>query len=168
MRIQDVIGRLGCRMELMFSDDRRLIRSTTYNLMRGGEKVFHEAFDPSKPAVINNSLIPAEWINVPLEWGKTMTREYKIKRQIGPASFLKTVRLTFEPVLLSGILNENMVTSALMDDLNDRRLLLVRLENVIGDGGEEIIFLQLWAEGIPFWIYEKTSSRQSWLLSAKY
>lgn len=162
--VKDRSGKTPFRQELFFNSSDSLVRVDSFNIVRNRELVFTRSFDPEMPAVLEDSIIPSNWINVPLPW-HTEPVVFSIKKSVGKhASFATRMRLSGQTIDPQQALMLNMITEELIDKIAGENLLLVIFEKINRKGEPEEILRQLWSSNIPFWLYEATATRKSWYI----
>ena len=162
--VRDVNGRAGFRAGLLYDRNGCLIRADCFNKMGDRELKVTRSFDAEKPAILEDSLVPGDWLNVPLPWDGNV-ETFSVTRKVGEvASFVRSIRLSGKRLPVSEAVSRGMVPEATAAGLPSGELLLVVCEKLDGKEEGREILRQLWSSGLPFWLYESTPSRESWFV----
>ncbi len=162
--VKDVSNRIGYKSTLVFDKNRRLIQAEIIHNVRKKEKKITRHFDSNKPALMTNSIIPGSWINQPLPWDG-VSKSYIVNRKVGKfTTFAITLQIVSEIIDMETAKERAMLPNDASDILKDKSLLLVSIKKILPDGTKEDQLQQLWSSDMPFWLYEATSIRKSWLL----
>ena len=163
LSVQDVHERVGFRAELTFDRSHALVTAEYFSQIRDKEIKINRSFDPESPAVLEDSLIPCDWINVPLPWNGE-SRHFYVKKKVGKSAFAANIRMTGEKIDVHEAVDRKMISTEVKNRLSSKDLLLIRLEKIGKNGEEKEILRQLWSTDVPFWLYEATPFRQSWYI----
>ena len=160
--VKDRVGKTGFRQELFFNADDALVRVASFRRIRNREIKQTESFDPHMPALLEDSIVPSDWINAPLPWDGEPV-EFIVKKEVGRlASFATHIRMSGQVMTPQQAEEEEMISSGLMSQVDLGTLLLVKIEKIDQEGKAREILKQLWPSNMSFWLYEATSTRESW------
>ena len=164
LEVKDSDERVGSWGELHFDRENKLTRFVGFRIVR--EKVVEDVFtfDPRKPAVVQQSLIPGSWLNVEVPFHfNSASKKYSVKGAISPARFVTHLRLQEREIGIAeahelGLLNETNRAAA-----KGKSLYLVEIFRSRGKtASAEPVLRQLWSESGTFWLYEEQGTRRSW------
>ena len=160
--VKDRDGKTGFRQELFFNSDDALIRVDSFRQIRNREIKQIESYDPHMPALLEDSIVPSDWINAPLPWDGEPV-EFIVKKEVGRlASFATRIRMSGQVMTPQQAEEEEMISSGLMSQVDLGTLLLVKIEKIDQEGKAREILKQLWSSNMPFWLHEATPTRKSW------
>ncbi|HDS15421.1 MAG TPA: hypothetical protein ENN66_02150 [Proteobacteria bacterium] len=165
--VRDVRGSRAIRADLWYDSDRRLVRVDCYRQVRGREEKVATTYAAAQPVLLNQTLIPGDWLNRPLPFvAQEGRREYQLQEQVKDTVFASHLRIEEERIssaaaTAAGMLGrQNQVAAAGPD------LYLVTVTRLMGTSTEVPVLRQLWASGDSFWLYEEKAGRCSWRGSA--
>lgn len=130
-----------------------------------GSRVFVQ----DTPALSLHKTMPLDWLNMDLPC-QSFEKKFRVVEQVAGFSFARQVKVRAKQVTLSDLRQQGYVSPALgqASALPDQALWVDVLQ-LSGPGQgtveEKVLFSQVWIKGCPFWIYEQTPFRQSWLES---
>ncbi len=161
VEVRDENQRLGSRAVLRLSLEQRLLEATIYNQVRGRERELRRTFAADKPALVQEALMPVNWLNVGLSWAGMEPREVTVKRMVGRTGFSTRLRLEAAPITIKEALAAGMLLPESENHLAGQPLLVVKISNMVTG---EVVCRQLWAESVSVWLYEQAGDRTSWYL----
>lgn len=162
--VRDAHERVGFRAELTFDRSHALVTAEYFSRIRNKEIKINRFFDPESLALLEDSLIPCDWINAPLPLDGE-SRHFSIKKKVGKsASFAANIRMTGESIDIHEAEDRKMISTEVKNRLSSKDLMLVRIEKIDKNGVGQEILRQLWSTDVPFWLYEATPFRQSWYI----
>ncbi|MFH0813667.1 MAG: hypothetical protein V2A69_12645, partial [Pseudomonadota bacterium] len=85
-------------------------------------------------------------------------KKVTIKKKTGGAVFSYQAEREITGVSFAQALQDEMIPEAMKNDVSGKALKLITVKK-----NDQFTVKQLWAEGIPWWIYEETPYRKSWL-----
>lgn len=163
--VSDYDHRLQCRAELRYNESGSLVWVNSCRIIRDKEVCRVKNYEPQKPALLNQTLIPGDCLNLkPQNLVDGDWEEYtQVRESVGAASFIdyltvKKESVTFEQAQAIGMLNQKNEHFAKTENLYT--LSLLRGEK----SQSELVLRQLWATGAHFWLYEEKDGRRSWYL----
>jgi hypothetical protein len=163
--VSDFDGRVQSRAELYFDRNHALVQVDCYRQRRGQEIVEARIYDIKAPAIMNQSLVPGDWLNRELPFiVREKANEYLVKEKVGAAVFSSHLLVTEESINWAEAQAAGMIGSDNHDLVaSDRPLRLVTVSKIIDARTKAIPLLrQLWAVGDSFWLYEEKDGRHSW------
>lgn len=153
------------RAELFFNNAGKMLRADSIRVRRGAEKCFTQLNDPAKPALVEQTVIPADWLNrMPRQFPEPGVFEFSLKKKIGSTDFsarfeLQETVISFAEALAAGMISDTNRSLAQGEEL--RQITVVRK---LGERTEPFL-RQLWTVGGDFWLYEEKKERRSWRIS---
>ncbi|NCC25694.1 MAG: hypothetical protein EOM25_10950 [Deltaproteobacteria bacterium] len=145
----------------LYPDDRGRLREAQVVLaVRGKDRVLNFSFDPEKPALVPDSLPPADFLNVLLDSGD-WPREYSVREEVAGVAFASTLRLIREELTLDQAMDEGFIRAEDTRRFDDQMFWVYRVINVSAGPEEEEILMQVWPKNGSFWIFEAAPHRSS-------
>jgi len=162
--VTDLEGRVQSRAELYYDLNDALAQADCYRQRRGEELVDARVYDVTVPVIINQSLVPGDWLNREQPFAaRKKADEYLIKEQIGTTVFSSRILVTEESVSYSEALAAGMIGSDNQGLVQGKTLRLVTVSKLMRTEAElSPLMRQLWAVGDSFWLYEEKAGRRSW------
>lgn len=153
------------RAELFYDSQECLERAVCIRFQQGAEIEEAVSFDPLKPALIKQTIIPVDWLNI--SWEKIVAGdigEFIVKERVGNSQFsthlkVSTIKLSRTEAEAQGMLLEYNRKLA-----GGVGLRLVEVAQILGPNSK-IILRQLWGDAQEFWLYEEKEGRRSWRLA---
>ncbi len=167
--IVDIDQKVGCRAELYFSESQKLEQADCFRWIEGAEVCSANRYDIKKPALLNATIIPGDWLNRSLPFVYQPDKQKVVLyEQIGTtrfSSFLKVQdrKISREEALAQGMLREDLQAGLAVAG----QLYLVEISRTSNDGNQDLLLQQLWFAGDNFWLYESKAGRQSWRVLRK-
>ena len=166
--VSDSSNRLLCRIEMRYNENSLLVGAESCRIIRGKEVCLEKEYEAKTPALLNQTLIPGDWLNLdPQDLAAgDWVQSRKVKDRVGNTSFvdyltIKKKAVTLEQALVSGMLNRENRQFA-----ENKRLYTLSLSRGEGENSQPIL-RQLWAKDAKFWLYEEKDGRRSWYLGRK-
>jgi len=168
--VEDLDQKVGCRAELYFNSVLALEQADCFRWVNGEEICSANQYDPVKPVLLADTIIPGDWLNRPLPFVYEATkRESVIYEQIGTAKFVTYMTIYDRHIGRDEAVAEGMIRSDLQPDLDASvKLYLVEITRNSGNHNPpELLLRQLWVAGDDFWVYEAKAGRSSWRVLKK-
>ncbi len=162
--VTDLEGRVQSRAELYYDQNHELAQVDCYRQRRGEEIVDAQVYDVTAPVIIDQSLVPGDWLNREQPFAaQGNAQEYLIKEKIGTTVFSSRILVTEASVSLPEALAAGMIRSDNQGLAQGQLLRLVTVSKLMGTETElSPLMRQLWAVGDSFWLYEEKAGRRSW------
>ena len=166
IEVRDRDQKMGCRVELYYNDCQALVQADVYREVRGREVCDARQYLAGKPALLNHTIIPGDWLNRPLPFiAESKKRVYVVYEQIGTARFADYLEVQEKPISFAQALADGMLRVDRQDGLSEpEKLYLVEVRRGRRGEYQELILQQLWVEGDQFWLFEAKNGRRSWRL----
>lgn len=162
MAVSDVNGRVKARAEFYYDQGNNLLQADCYRHVRGEEICDARIYDLSAPAIINQTLIPGDWLSCEQPFVvNEESREYLVNHKIGITGFSSHLRVQEQEVSMQEALDSGMIGDDNRLSGEGKHLRLLTVVRIMGSR-EEILMRQLWAVGGNFWLYEEKGARCSW------
>ena len=113
----------------------------------------------------SEKLVLSEGFPVPYDFlapGDMSLRKVKIKKEAGGAVFSYQVEREIKEFSGEQAVQDGLVKGGVQSLVRGKSFKWI----VVKKGGETLV-RQLWAEGLPWWVYEETPFRKSWLVEVK-
>ncbi len=163
VEVTDLNGRVKTRAELYFDQENALSQADCYRQRRGEEICDARIYDSSVPVLLNQSLVPGDWLNRGLPFVPQVDSvEYLIKTKIGTTGFSLHVLITDAMLDVAEARTMGMINSDNEALLHGQKLYLVTVRKVLGSNMDSVLLRQLWVSGDNFWIFEEKGGRRSW------
>ncbi|ACN16084.1 hypothetical protein HRM2_30010 [Desulforapulum autotrophicum HRM2] len=159
--VADASGVVDTSARLVLSGENVMISASVST--RVGKKILKKEGQclPGQPVVMENTLIPCNWINTVLS-DYDQEKVFNITRKVGDyASFIDTYRMRLESVTMEEAVDSGMILPEDSALLNQAEFVVVELKKVNPNGETTDVFTQLWSTTLPFWLYESTPFRVS-------
>jgi hypothetical protein len=165
--VKDYNARVQCRAELYYDQNNNLVQVDCYRQGREEEVCDAVNYDAVSPAIVNQSLVPGDWLNRELPFApQNKACEYLVKEKIGVTIFSSHIKVVDEVVTLAEARALGMIKADNENLVQGQQLYLVSVKKV--EGLELVpVMQQLWAAGDRFWLYEEKDGRRSWRCQQK-
>jgi hypothetical protein len=160
LKVKDKNEAVGTTVFLYLDGRNRLKKAQVILAVRGKDRVLDFPFDPTKPALVPDSLPPADFLNVIREPGD-WPREYTVREEVAGAVFASTLRVSREKVSLDQAVDLGCVRPQDAGRFQDQTFWIYRVMNISAGPEEEEVLMQVWPQGGEFWIFEATPYRSS-------
>ena len=169
IEVEDQEQKVGCRAELYLSPARRLEQADCFRWVNRQEVCGANQYDPQKPALINATIIPGDWLNRELPFAPLPKKQkVVIYEQIGTSRFATYLEIQDRSISRAEARSQGLIRDDLQAGLSGSGdLYLVEVARDNGSGQPEIILRQLWLTGDSFWLYEAKGGRRSWRVLEK-
>ena len=167
--VTDLNERVKTRAELFYNQENVLLQVDCYRHRRGQEICDARLYDAGAPVIMNQSLIPGDWLNRQQPFAvREEASEYIVKERVGITVFSSHLLVTEKEIGLAEARSSGMIESDNEALGRDKKLRLVTVSKVMGADEERILLMrQLWAVGDSFWLYEEKAGRRSWRCERK-
>ena len=166
--VSDVSNSLQCRIKLRYNENGSLVWVKSCRIIRGRENCLEKYYESKVPALLNQTLIPGDCLNMDPQdlaagdWVKSC----KIEDQIGGTSFVDYLKIKKETVTLEQALTGGMLNQQNKQFAENKRLYILSLSRgEVENSG--LVLRQLWAQDAKFWLYEEKDGRCSWYLGSR-
>lgn len=166
--VTDLNQRVRTRAELYYNQNNALSQVDCYRQLRGEEICDARLYDTGAPVLINQSLVPGDWLNRELPFvPRPEVGEYVVKEMIGTTGFSSRLLVQEREMALSEARSNGMIGSDNEALLQKQGLYLVTVRKIIESRPDTVLLRQLWAVGDNFWLYEEKEGRRSWRCQQK-
>ncbi|MEA3331986.1 MAG: hypothetical protein U9Q58_00105 [Pseudomonadota bacterium] len=163
--VHDRENNVRCRAELFFVSEGVLEQADCYREVCGQEICDARRYNVKDPVIMNQTLIPGDWLNgvSPFVLNDEI-RQCVVRVLVGTTTFATHLKIrqkiiSYDEAVMGGMIRVDL--QAHFEKKNNLRLVsVVRLNGAL----EELEFVQLWAEGADFWLFESKKGRRSWCL----
>ncbi len=168
-KVQDSNEVVRCRAEFYFNVSGALEQADCYRKVQKDEICDARQYVVSRPALLNQTLIPGDWLNRSLpfvfEAGK---RDMVLYEQIGTSRFANYIEIQDRRISRDEAFAKGLLRADLQFDLPaSAELGLVEVRRVVDGDASDLLLQQLWLAGDNFWLYESKSGRRSWRVLQK-
>ncbi len=169
VEIEDLDQKVGCRAELYFSSNHVLEQADCFRWVKGAEVCSANQYDTKKPALLNATIIPGDWLNRPLPFvHQANKRKVVLYEQIGTSRFANYLivqdrQISRQEALAQGMIRDDLQTGLAVAG----QLYLVEISRAGNGASQDLLLQQLWRVGDNFWLYESKAGRSSWRLLQK-
>jgi hypothetical protein len=169
IEIEDLDQVVGCRAELYFSSNQVLEQADCFRWVKGAEVCSANQYDTKKPALLNASIIPGDWLNRPLPFVyQANKRKVVLYEQIGTSRFanyliIQDRQISWQEALAQGMIRDDLQAGLAGAD----QFYLVEVSRAGNGAKPDLLLQQLWLAGDNFWLYESKAGRRSWRLLQK-
>ena len=169
IEVEDQEQKVGCRAELYLNPARRLEQADCFRWVNRQEVCSAGQYDKHKPALLNATIIPGDWLNrelpfIPLE----KERKTVVYEQIGTSRFATYLEIRDQLLSRAEARSRGLIRDDLQVNLPESgNLYLVEVLRDNGRGQPEVLLQQLWLTGDRFWLYEAKGGRRSWRVLGK-
>lgn len=163
--IEDLDQKVGCRSELFYGPSHRLEQADCFRWVKGAEVCSANQYDAKKPALLNATIIPGDWLNRSLPFAyEANKRDVVIYEQVGTTRFANYLEIQDREISRAEAFSEGMIRDDLQAGIAVAgRLYLVEVRRAGGSGdNNDLLLQQLWRSGDNFWLYESKAGRRSW------
>jgi len=169
VEIEDIDHKVGCRAELYFSKSQKLEQADCFRWVKDAEICSANRYDIKKPALLNATIIPGDWLNRSLPFVyQSAKRKDVLYEQVGTTRFANYLEVQDRKISREEALAQGMIRADLQPGLTaGGQLYLVAISRA-GDGAnQDLLLQQLWLAGDNFWLYESKAGRRSWRVLPK-
>jgi len=161
--VTDLNGRVKTRAELYYNQENALFQADCYRQRRGEEVCDARIYDSSAPVLLDQSLVPGDWLNRSLPFvPQAGTSEFLVKTKIGTTGFSSHLLVTDTKLGLAEARTSGMINTVNETLARGQKLCLVTVRRVAGSNPDAVLLRQLWVPGDNFWIFEEKGGRRSW------
>ncbi len=118
--------------------------------------------DPLKPALINQTIIPVDWLQI--SGDGNLSNKFVLREKIGGKTFSYHLQIKEKKISFSEAEAEGMLTKDDFYLAGAPELRLLTVERDFGDYKKEVL-RQLVGDSEGFWFFEEKGTRRSWRLS---
>lgn len=163
--VDDDAQRLGLSAVMTFNHAFALVQLVRDNQMGNKRYRLQRTFDVEKPAIVEDALVPCNWLNRPAPWNFLAPQEYSTTETVSEKNrFVTRIRVVSEPILAADAVARGMMTADMATALSTERLTMVTVAKLKPGRPAQIIVRQLWAPDHFFWLFEETPSRRSYFM----
>ena len=161
--VTDLDQRVRTRAELYYNRQGALSQADCYRQRRGEEICDARLYDTGAPVLINQSLVPGDWLNHELPFvPRAEVGEYSVKEMIGITGFSSRLLVQEQEMGLAKARSAGMIGSDNEALVGNQNPYLITVSKVTGSRSDAVLLRQLWLVGDNFWLYEEKEGRQSW------
>lgn len=167
--VQDRDKLVRCRAELYFTASGALEQADCYREIQGEEISDARLYNINSLALLNQTLIPGDWLNRPLPFTYEAKKcDIVLYEQVGTTRFANYLEVQDRKISREEALGEGMIRKDLQAGLSDKgQLYLVEVRRASDSGNNDLLLQQLWLDGDNLWFYESKAGRRSWRILQK-